>query len=85
MPPLPKELISYVPLDVATAEPPSGTWNVYADRWWSHQPGKGLLFYRQMPQCNSNEQLARSVQRELYPDAETIYVSRAYFKHHCDK
>lgn len=83
-PPMPKQSIRYVPLDVATTEPPDGTWDVYANRWWCHQPGKGLLFWRQSPQCNSNEQIARSTQQKLYPDAETIFIPRAYFKHHCE-
>ena len=76
--------ISYLPLDKAiTAEPTDGFWEVYVDRWWSHEPGKGLLFYGKSPQCNRNENIARQVTERCHPGAEVIFVPRVYLKHNC--
>lgn len=76
-------LMRYLPLDKATAEPGEGTWEVYTDRWWAHEPGKGLLFFRKSPQCNRNENIARHVAERCHPDAEVIFVPRVYLKHDC--
>jgi hypothetical protein len=75
--------IRYVPLDVATATPGGGFWEVIADSWWAHEPGKGLLFYSQSPQCNKNEQIARAIQKKCHPQAETVFVARVYVRHDC--
>ena len=75
--------IHYLPLDKATAEPGDGFWEIYANRWWSHEPGKGLLFYRKSPQCNQFEHIARSVAERCHPGAEVIFVPRVYLKHNC--
>lgn len=75
--------IHYLPLDKATTEPGDGFWEVYADRWWSYEPDKGLLFYRKSPQCNSNEAIARKVTQSCHPGAEVIFVPRVYLKHNC--
>jgi hypothetical protein len=80
---IPRSEISYLPLDRATAEPANGFWEVYADRWWSHEPGKGLLFFRKSPQCNANENIARKVTERCHPGAEVIFVRRVYVKHDC--
>lgn len=74
--------ITYLPLGEATAEPGDGIWDVLADRWWSHEPGKGLLFFRKSPQCNRHESIARKVTRH-HPGAEVIFVPRVYVKHDC--
>lgn len=75
--------LTYMPLEQATAEPGNGTWDVLIDRWWSYEPDKGLLFYRKSPQCNKNELLARKITATCHPDAEVIFVPRAYLKHDC--
>jgi hypothetical protein len=83
MPPINRKMVRYIPLDEATKEPDSGTWDVYVNRWWSHTPEKGIMFYRKSPQCNSNEQIARKIQESCYPEAETIFVPRVYLRHNC--
>lgn len=75
--------IRHLPLDQATAEPGEGTWEVYTDRWWSHEPDKGLLFFRKSPQCNRNEGIARSITAKCHPDAEVVFVPRVYVRHDC--
>jgi hypothetical protein len=75
--------IRYLPLDKATTEPGGGCWEILVDRWWSHEPGKGLLFFRKSPQCNANEGFARKVTERFHPDAEVIFVPRVYLKHDC--
>ena len=75
--------IQYMPLEQATTPPGQGFWEVYADSWWAHQPGKGLLFYGKSPQCNRIEHIARSIQQRCWPDAELIHVPRVYVKHNC--
>ena len=76
--------IHYLPLEQATTEPGDGLWDVLADRWWSYEPGKGLLFFRKSPQCNRRESIARSVTQRCHPGAEVIYVPRVYVKHDCN-
>ena len=75
--------ISYLPLDKATAEPGDGFWYVMADRWWSYEPDKGLLFFRKSAQCNQHESIARSITAQCHPGAEVIFVPRVYVKHDC--
>jgi hypothetical protein len=58
-------------------------WDIYADRWWAHEPDKGLLFYGKSPQCNANESIARKVQQAAHPDAELLFVERVYVRHNC--
>jgi hypothetical protein len=75
--------INYLSLDEATTPPGNGTWDVYVDRWWCFKLGKGLLFYGKSPQCNPNESISRKVQEKCHPDAELIFVPRAYVRHNC--
>lgn len=75
--------VTYLPLEQATAEPGGGTWDVYADSWWSYEPDKGLLFYGKSPQCNSNENISRMISKSHYPDAEVLFVPRVYVRHDC--
>ena len=75
--------ITFMPLEEATAVPGDGFWNIMADRWWSHVPEKGLIFYGNSPQCNSNEGLARALARRIWPDAVVIFLPRVYLKHDC--
>lgn len=75
--------ITYIPLEEVTRPPRGGHWDVWANVWWSHVPGKGLMFYRKSPQCNSNETIARKLQEQLYPDAELVFVERAFLPHNC--
>lgn len=67
--------IVFVPLDVAT-EPRNG--ECIVDSWWSHVPGRGLLFYRMgtdlFPQCNGHRDLAERLTAKMYPDAEVLFV-----------
>ncbi len=84
VPALNPRLIKHMPLEAATREPDDGLWDVYVNRWWAHEPGKGLLFYGQAPQCNKRESIARSVASRCYPDAEVIFVPRVYIKHRCE-
>lgn len=78
-----RKLIKHLPLAEATAEPGDGLWDILVDRWWSYEPGKGLLFYRKSPQCNSHEAIARKITKQCYPDAEVIFVPRVYLRHDC--
>ena len=75
--------ISYKSLEEITREPGDGTWEVWADRWWSFQPGKGFIFYSKSPQCNKNKSIAEKVTATCYPGAEVVFVSRAYQSHDC--
>lgn len=75
--------ITYLPLDKAIAEPGDGFWDILADRWWSYEPDKGLLFFRKSPQCNRRESIARMVTEKCHPDAEVIFVPRVYLRHNC--
>jgi hypothetical protein len=78
-----RNLIRHLPLAEATALPSNGFWEVYVDRWWAHEPGKGLLFYGKSPQCNPHESIARNVQEKCHPDAELLFVERVYVRHDC--
>lgn len=78
-----RRFITHLPLDQATKPPTDGHWDVYANRWWCHEPGKGLLFWRKSPQCNPNESIARAVQKSCHPDTELIFVERVYLRHDC--
>lgn len=75
--------ITYLSLDKATAEPADGIWDVYVDRWWSHDPARGLLFFRKSPQCNRVKAIAENVTTRCHPDTEVIFVPRVYVKHDC--
>lgn len=72
-----------MPLEQATAEPGNGTWDVLIDRWWSYQPGKGLMFYGKSPQCNDSENVSRRISARCWPDAEVLFVPRVYVRHDC--
>lgn len=76
---------TYLPLVQATETPGDGFWEIYADRWWVHYQGKGLAFFRGSPQCNSNESIARKVQKAAHPDADLIFIARAYVRHDCGR
>jgi len=75
--------LSYLPLDAATRTPENGFYWVLANRWWCYQPDKGLLLFAGNPQCNSNENLARSIRDRCWPDAEVIFIEQAYLPHDC--
>jgi hypothetical protein len=75
--------ITYLPLDEATEEPGDGFWQILADRWWSYEPGKGLLFYGKSAQCNSHESISRKITATHHPDAEVLFVPRVYLRHDC--
>ena len=79
-----KRVLTYVPLEQATALPNSGFWEVWTDCYWAHQPGRGLLFFAGNPQCNRIESIARQLQQRQYPQVEVIHVPRAYVKHNCN-
>lgn len=83
MPAIMPQHITHLPLDQATAPPAGGVWDVYSDRWWAHEPGKGLIFWRKSPQCNPHESIARKVMEHSHPTAELIFVDRVYVRHDC--
>lgn len=78
-----RKFITYMPIAEAEAVPGDGFWEVLADRWWSYNPDKGLLFYRKSPQCNKNEALARKITKNYHPEATVIFLPRVYLKHNC--
>lgn len=83
MPDIDRKHIKYLSLEEATKEPGNGVWEVLVDRWWSHEPGKGLLFYRKSPQCNGVKAISEFVTKKCHPDAEVIFVPRVYIRHDC--
>lgn len=78
-------LINYMTLEEATKEPDDGFWYVLADRWWSYEPGKGLLLYQNSPQCNKSKSITEAIARKRYPDAQIIFVPRVYLRHDCSE
>lgn len=72
-----------IPLDIIEM-PRSG--EVYADRFWVHMPGAGVLFWRgpQMrgwsPQCNGDRRIPEKLLGR-YPGAEVIHVPAAHLGH----
>ena len=78
-----------VPLDVIET-PRDG--EVYADRYWVHMPGEGVLFWNGAsgkggwsPQCNSDRRLPEKLLGRYllgrYPGAEVVHVPAAYLGH----
>jgi hypothetical protein len=78
-----RRLITYLPLDKVVTEPGDGTWDVRTRRWWSYEPGKGLMFFRKSPQCNVSEAVARKVTEQCHPGAEVIFMPRVCLRHDC--
>lgn len=77
------KFITYLPLNEVVREPRDGLWEILDNRWWSFYPGKGLMFYRKTPQCNTNEKIAQIVTSDCHPGAEVIFVPRVCLKHDC--
>lgn len=73
---------TFLSLEEAREPTGIGPYYCYMNRWWAHLPGKGLIFYRKSPQCNSSQSISKHVAR-MYPDAEVIFVERAYILHDC--
>lgn len=80
---LDKRRLSYLPLSEVITEPGDGWWDILVDRWWAHEPGKGLIFYGKSPQCNRIESLARAVHEKCHPTAELIFMPRVCLRHDC--
>lgn len=79
----PRLTLKYLPLSEVVSEPEDGHWDIWAKRWWIHQPGQGLIFYGPSPQCNRNRGMVHNLQERLYPDAEVIFVERVCIPHNC--
>ncbi len=71
-----------VPLDVIET-PRNG--EAYADRYWVHMPGAGVLFWNRYgtgkggfsPQCNGDRRIPEKL-LSRYPGAEIVHVPVAY-------
>lgn len=59
------------------AQRPSGVYESYDEYWWVTHPEKGVVFYRDSPQCNSSLEIAIKIAK-LYPWAEIKYVEKVY-------
>lgn len=68
------------------AEPIDGLCRVIKDSWWCVDTERGLIFYSisrrgdGVPQCNTNEQLARSLCAKLYPWATVQHVPLVFVR-----
>ena len=57
-------------------EPLEGA-TVMRNRWWVVHPDKGLVVFRDSPQCNSQKAAALMIRRKLYPWAEVQFLEVA--------
>lgn len=71
----------FMPLEEAMS-PRTGF--VMTDRYWVYKDGKGILFIKMggsphlIPQCNSNAAIAESIQADLYPNYEVMFLETAF-------
>ena len=69
--------LSFLPLEKAT-NPPEGIIEHIKDRWWIVHPIKGLVFFRKFaPQCNSNEELTKSL-AVMYPWSKVQFIPSVF-------
>lgn len=69
--------LRYVPLDKATVPPP-GLIEHIKDSWWSVHPERGLIFFKDSPQCNQNEAVSRHISSGHYPWAEVQFIPSVF-------
>lgn len=75
----------FVPIEKASV-PSDGPIYHYKDRWWSHCPEQGLIFFKMRkndpgsPQCNAQKSIAWHLQKRLYPWAETVFVPSVFVR-----
>jgi len=69
--------ISFTPFSEAV-EPPEGVVYHYKNRWWCCDQERGLILWRNSPQCNSNEFVVRRLQEGMYPWAELKFMPSVF-------
>jgi hypothetical protein len=58
---------------------PAGVYETYDNYWWLTHPEKGIVFYRDSPQCNEDIEIARKM-IIIYPWAELKYIQKVYVR-----
>lgn len=49
------------------------------NRWWTITPEREILFYRNFaPQCNANEDIAKSMRDKLHPDCTVEFLELVF-------
>lgn len=77
--------LNFVPLDIATV-PPGGMIQHYKDKWWAIDPEYGLIFWEPgkispgSPQCNANEDTARTLTEKVYPWAYVAFLPSVFVR-----
>jgi hypothetical protein len=72
--------LRFVGLDQIAAPPTGSAVLHFRNEWWAVCPKRGLIFYRQAPICNVNEDVARQVIPNLYPWAEIRLIPEAFVR-----
>jgi hypothetical protein len=67
--------ISYLPLSDAY-KVHSGQVQMLLNKWWIYDPDKGLVFFGQWPQCNSDKSIVEASRAKYYPNTELLFVKQ---------
>lgn len=73
-------------VEVTKAPTEGGVYTIYINDWWVVVDECVLMHRGRNPQCNSDERVARMLQKRLYPDAEVRQLPIVYmpYKYDCE-
>lgn len=71
--------LRFIPIAKATT-PPSGLIEHFKNCFWCVHPDKGVVFWKQSPQCNTNELITARLAASMYPWAEVRLIPSVFRK-----